>query len=184
EVVIGSQKIINVQLLENQDVLNEVVVIGYGTSRKKDLTGSMTAIDSKAIAVQSNSTVSRALEGMVAGLQIAAIDGQPGIDTGIRLRGAGSTSQNSSNALIVIDGVPAEHDNALSSINPKDIESISVLKDAASTAVYGSRGANGVVLVTTKKGVSGKTRISFEGKWGVNYAGALKFDKITDAKDI
>src|SRR5690606_41045235 len=70
---------------------------------------------------------------------LSSIDGQPGMDTGIRLRGAGSTSQNSSNALIVIDGVPAEHENALSSINPKDIESISVLKDAASTAVYGSR---------------------------------------------
>lgn len=184
EVLIGSQKIVNVQLLENQDVLNEVVVIGYGTSRKKDLTGSMTAIDSKAIATQSNSTVTRALEGMVAGLQIASIDGQPGLDTGIRLRGAGSTSQNSSNALIVIDGVPAEHDNALSSISPNDIESISVLKDAASTAVYGSRGANGVIMVTTKKGTKGKTKISFEGRWGVNYAGSLKFDKMTDAKDI
>src|SRR5690606_18191807 len=115
---------------------------------------------------------------------LSSIDGQPGMDTGIRLRGAGSTSQNSSNALIVIDGVPAEHENALSSINPKDIESISVLKDAASTAVYGSRGANGVILVTTKRGVTGKTRITFEGRWGANYAGALKYDKITDPKDI
>ncbi len=184
EVAVGSQKMINVQLLENQDVLEEVVVIAYGTSKRKDLTGSMTAIDSKAIAVQSNSTVSRALEGLVPGLQIASIDGQPGLDTGIRLRGAGSTSQNSSNALIVIDGVPAEHENALSSISPNDIESISVLKDAASTAVYGSRGANGVIMVTTKKGVRGKTKISFEGRWGVNYAGSLKYDKMTDAKDI
>lgn len=184
EVAVGSQKTINVQLLESDDVLQEVVVIAYGTSKKKDLTGSMTAIDSKSIAVQNNSTVTRALEGLVPGLQIASIDGQPGLDTGIRLRGAGSTSQNSSNALIVIDGVPAEHENALSSISPNDIESISVLKDAASTAVYGSRGANGVVMVTTKKGAKGKTRISFEGRWGVNYAGSLKFDKMTDAKDI
>jgi len=184
EVPVNGRSVIDLVLSEDVQNLDEVVVIGYGMVKKGDLTGSMTAIDSEVIGVQSNSTVTRALEGLVPGLQIASIDGQPGMDTGIRLRGAGSTSQNSSNALIVIDGVPAEHENALSSINPKDIESISVLKDAASTAVYGSRGANGVVLVTTKKGVSGKTRISFEGKWGVNYAGALKFDKITDAKDI
>src|SRR5690606_29226905 len=146
--------------------LDEVVVIGYGLAKKGVLTGSMTAIESKAISVQSNSTVTRALEGLVPVLQISSIDGQPGVDTGIRVRGAGSTSQNSSNALIVIDGRPAEHDNALSSIHPKDIESISILKDAASTAVYGSRGANGVILVTTKKGTTGKARISFEGRWG------------------
>src|SRR5690606_16361294 len=184
EIPVNGRSTIDVVLAEDVQSLDEVVVIGYGLAKKGDLTGSMTAIEAEAISIQSNSTVTRALEGLVPGLQISAIDGQPGVDTGIRVRGAGSTSQNSSNALIVIDGVPAEHENALSSINPKDIESISVLKDAASTAVYGSRGANGVVLVTTKKGVSGKTRISFEGKWGVNYAGALKFDKISDAKDI
>src|SRR5690606_22360205 len=164
--------------------LDEVVVIGYGLAKKGDLTGSMTAIESKAISVQSNSTVTRALEGLVPGLQISSIDGQPGVDMGIRVRGAGSTSQNSSNALIVIDGVPAEHENALASISSRDIESISVLKDAASTAVYGSRGANGVILVTTKRGAEGKTRISFEGRWGVNYAGALRYDKIADSKDV
>ncbi len=81
---------------------------------------------------------------------------------GIRLRGAGSTNRDSANALIVIDGVPTEYPNALSSINPKDIESISVLKDAASTAVYGSRGSNGVLLITTKKGSRGKANISLE----------------------
>ena len=184
EVPVNGRSVIDLVLSEDVQNLDEVVVIGYGMVKKGDLTGSMTAIDSEVINVQSNSTVTRALEGLVPGLQIASIDGQPGVDTGIRVRGAGSTSQNSSNALVVIDGVPSEHENALSSINPNDIESISVLKDAASTAVYGSRGANGVILVTTKKGVSGKTRISFEGRWGANYAGALKFNKITDAKDI
>ncbi len=184
EIAVGGRKVINVTLAEDNKQLNEVGVGAYGTSKKKDLTGAVSTLDSKTIAVQTNSTVTRALEGVVPGLQVSAVDGQPGLDMGIRLRGAGSTSQNSSNALIVIDGVPAEHENALASISPKDIASISVLKDAASTAVYGSRGANGVVMVTTKRGAKGKTRIGFEGRWGVNYAGALKYDKITNSKDI
>jgi TonB-linked SusC/RagA family outer membrane protein len=184
EVIVGSKKVLNITLAEENRQLNEVVVVAYGTSKKKDLTGAVSSVDAQTIAVQANSTVTRALEGVVPGLQVSSIDGQPGLDMGIRLRGAGSTSQNSSNALIVIDGVPAEHENALASISPKDIASISVLKDAASTAVYGSRGANGVVMVTTKRGTKGKTRIGFEGRWGVNYAGALKFDKMTDSKDI
>jgi TonB-linked SusC/RagA family outer membrane protein len=184
EIAVEGRKNIDVVLSEDQRQLDEVVVIAYGTAKKKDLTGAVTQLDSKGIQAQSNSTVTRALEGAVAGVQVAAIDGQPGIDMGIRLRGAGSTSQNSSNALVVIDGVPAEHANILSSLNPKDIESISVLKDAASTAVYGSRGANGVLMITTKKGAKGKTRVTFDGRWGVNYAGALRFDKITDPKDV
>ena len=184
EIAVGNRKVINAILTPGDNQLNEVVVIAYGTSKKKDLTGSVTQIDSKTIAVQANSTVTRALEGVVPGLQVSSVDGQPGLDMGIRVRGAGSTSQNSSNALIVIDGVPAEAANALASISPKDIASISVLKDAASTAVYGSRGANGVVLVTTKRGTKGKTRIGFEGRWGVNYAGSLEYDKITNSKDI
>jgi TonB-linked SusC/RagA family outer membrane protein len=184
EVVAGSKRVFNIIMAADDKQLDEVVVVAYGTSKKKDLTGAVSTVDSKTIAVQANSTVTRALEGVVPGLQVSAVDGQPGLDMGIRLRGAGSTSQNSSNALIVIDGVPAEHENALASISPKDIASISVLKDAASTAVYGSRGANGVVMVTTKRGTKGKARIGFEGRWGVNYAGALKYDKITDSKDI
>lgn len=150
EVAVDGRSRIDVALQEDQRQLDEIVVIAYGTAKKKDLTGAVSQLDSKRIEVQSNSTVTRALEGAVPGIQVASIDGQPGLDMGIRLRGAGSTSQNSSNALIVIDGVPAEHSNVLSSLNPKDIESISVLKDAASTAVYGSRGANGVLMITTK----------------------------------
>ena len=93
-------------------------------------------------------------------------------------RGLGTASQNNSNALVVVDGVPSQNDNPLSTINPKDIASVSVLKDAASTAMYGSRGANGVVLITTKKGNKGQTKISFEGRWGVNQVGPYQFDKI------
>ena len=168
EIVVGNRNVINVDLATADNELSEVVVIGYGTTKRRNLTGSVSQVDSKTIAVQAVSSVTRALEGVVPGLQVSAIDGQPGLDMGIRLRGAGSTSQNSSNALIVIDGVPTEYPNALASINPRDIESISVLKDAASTAVYGARGANGVVLVTTKKGTKGKTNISFETRAGFN----------------
>ncbi len=184
ETVVGNRKIIDITLAAADNQLSEVVVIGYGTAKRTTLTGAVSQVDSKTISVQANSTVTRALEGVVPGIQVASIDGQPGLDMGIRLRGAGSTSQNSSNALIVIDGVPTEYPNALASINPKDIESISVLKDAASTAVYGSRGANGVLLVTTKKGSKGKPNISVETRAGFNYLGGLRFDLIDNAKDI
>jgi TonB-linked SusC/RagA family outer membrane protein len=184
EAVVGNRTVIDISMIPGDNQLNEVVVIGYGTAKRTSLTGAVSQVDSKTISVQANSTVTRALEGVVPGLQVASIDGQPGLDMGIRLRGAGSTAQNSSNALIVIDGVPTEYANALASINPKDIASISVLKDAASTAVYGSRGSNGVVLVTTKKGTKGKTNISLETRAGFNYLGGLRFDVIDNAKDI
>jgi TonB-linked SusC/RagA family outer membrane protein len=113
--------------------------------------------------------VSRALEGAVAGVQVSAMEGQPGVDMKIRVRGLGSTNEASSYALVVIDGVPAQIDNALASINPNDIANMTVLKDAASTALYGARGANGVVLITTKKGSgSGKPKVTVDARWGIN----------------
>lgn len=184
EVVSSGKSTINVQLEDETVGIEEVVAIAYGTAKKKDLTGSISTVDSKLMTTQANSTVTRALEGAVAGLQVSAVDGQPGLDMGIRLRGIGSASQNTSNALVVIDGVPAQHENPLSTINSKDIESVTILKDAASTALYGSRGANGVVLITTKKGGKGKTKISFEGRWGINQVGPYQYDKISNPKDI
>ncbi len=183
EVVVGDQTTINIRMEQETIGIEEVVAIAYGTSKRKDLTGAISTVDSELISRQSSSTVTRALEGAVAGLQVAAVDGQPGLDMGIRLRGVGSSSQNYSNALIVIDGMPAQHDNPLSTINPRDIESITILKDAASTALYGSRGANGVVLVTTKTG-AGKTKISFQGRMGYNQVGPYQYDKISDPKDL
>lgn len=184
EIAVGTQTNITVRMVETQSAMDTLVVIGYGTARKRDYTGSVTAVNSKIISTQANSTVTRALEGVVPGIQVSSIDGQPGLDMGIRLRGAGSTSQNSSNALVVIDGVPTEYANALASINPKDIESISVLKDAASTAVYGARGANGVLLITTKKGSRGKANISFDTRMGYNFLGTMRYDRIDNAKDF
>lgn len=173
-----------VQLVESSTDLDEVVVVAYGTTRERDLTGSLSTIDNKLLTNRSNSTVSRALEGAAPGIQVSAVDGQPGLDMGIRVRGLGSASQNTSNALVVIDGVPAQNANPLSTINPKDIENVTILKDAASTALYGSRGANGVVLITTKRGNKGVPRISFEGRTGMNQVGPYQFDKILDPKDI
>ena len=184
EVNIAGKSTVTVKMEEDVVGIDEVVAIAYGTVKKKDLTGSISTVDGSLLAKQSNSTVSRALEGAVAGLQVAAVDGQPGLDMGIRLRGIGSASQNNSNALIVIDGVPAQNDNPLSTINSKDIESVTILKDAASIALYGSRGANGVVLVTTKRGSKGDTKISFEGRWGINQVGPYQYDKISNPKDI
>ena len=172
-VIAGSSTTINVVLEDDVTGLDEVVVQAFGTVKKRDLTGSISTIDSKLISSQSNSTLTKALEGAVPGIQVSSIEGQPGMDAGIRIRGIGSATQSNSNALIVIDGVPYDNSygygsNILSSLNSRDIESISILKDAASTSLYGSRGANGVVLITTKRGKEGKARISFEGKWGIN----------------
>jgi TonB-linked SusC/RagA family outer membrane protein len=168
EIKVDARRTFPIVLQEDNQALEEVVVIAYGTTRKKDLTGAISTVDPKAIAAQSNSTISRALEGAVAGLQVSAMEGQPGVDMKIRVRGLGSTNEDSSYALVVIDGVPAQVDNVLATINPNDIASITVLKDAASTALYGSRGANGVVLLTTKKGASGKAKITVDTRWGVN----------------
>lgn len=183
EVKVGNQKFLNIRMEEDTEQLEDVVVVAYGTQKRKDLTGSISQVDSKIVGTQSVSTVSKALEGAIPGLQVSSADGQPGIDMGIRVRGTSSTISGSAVALIVIDGVPAQNENPLSNMNPDDIASVTVLKDAASTAMYGSRGANGVVLVTTKKGQSGKTRISLDAKWGWNSIGPFNTSGMTDAAD-
>ena len=171
-VAVGNQTNINVVVEDDALLLDDVVVVGYGTARRKDLTGSISTIQNKTVEIQAQGSVTRALEGQIAGLQTSSLDGQPGIDVGIRIRGIGTASANNSNALIIIDGAPAiDGTNPLSSLNSKDIESITVLKDAASSALYGARGANGVILVTTKNGKAGKAKISFEGRWGINAIG-------------
>ncbi len=183
-VSVAGKSIINITMLPDVAALDEVVVIAYGTARKRDLTGAISTLDPKLVAAQSNSTLTRALEGSVAGLQISSIDGQPGLDMGIRIRGLGTASQNNSNALIVIDGVPSSQSNVLSIMNPKDIESVTILKDGASTAMWGSRGANGVVMVTTRKGKAGKAKITYEGRVGINQQGPFDYEKISDPKDL
>ena len=190
-VVVGNQTTINVVVEDDALLLDDVVVVAYGTARKKDLTGSLSAIQPEAIASQNTSTVSRMLEGAAPGLRVASTDGQPGFDMGIRVRGISSASASAASALVVIDGVAAQPatanqnalENPLSRLNPEDIASVTVLKDAASTALYGSRGANGVVLITTKAGQAGKAQISFESRIGYNFVGPYNSAIIDNAKD-
>ena len=185
EVPVGSKGVVNVTMKNDTNYLDDVVVVAYGTARKRDLTGAMTAIKGENIAAQNVSTISRALEGAAPGIQVTSVDGQPGLDMAIRVRGAASTIDGSATALVVIDGVPAQTSNPLSTINPADIASVSVLKDAASTALYGSRGANGVILVTTKKGEGdGRTQVSFDARIGWNSVGQFAMSNMTKASDI
>ena len=179
EVAIDNRSTVNVVLQEDVASLDEVVVVGYGTTTKESLTGSVGVVKSETFEQAPVSSFEQALRGSTAGLQASAVDGAPGGNTQVRIRGIGSISA-SSEPLYVIDGIPVQNGsigtndndgtstNVMSSINPNDIESISVLKDAASTAIYGSRGANGVILVTTKSGKSGKAKISLKTLTGFN----------------
>ena len=187
EVAVGNRSTVNAVLASDTNYLDEVVFVAYGTQKRKDLTGSMTDVKSDIVAVQNTSTVSRALEGAAPGLQVASTDGQPGYDMAIRLRGVSSTNGASASALVVIDGVPQQmnstYENPLSQLDPNDIASISVLKDAASTALYGSRAGNGVILITTKRGAEGKAKINFEGRWGWNSIGDYNVNSMDKASE-
>ncbi|WPU93594.1 TonB-dependent receptor [Mucilaginibacter sabulilitoris] len=158
EVAIGNNTAINVKLEESSKSLNEVVVIGYGTQRKSDLTGALTSVSTKDFAQQPVTRVDQVLSGRAAGVQVTNASGAPGANVRIRVRGSNSVLGNN-DPLYVIDGFVGAD---FSILNPNDIESIQVLKDAASTAIYGSRGANGVIIVTTKKGSGSGFKISYE----------------------
>ncbi|HEX8377601.1 MAG TPA: SusC/RagA family TonB-linked outer membrane protein, partial [Pedobacter sp.] len=156
----------NFQLQPSSNALNEVVVIGYGTQRKRDLTGSVTAVTAEDFNKGTVSSPEQLITGKVAGVSITTNGGAPGAGSTIRIRG-GASLNASNDPLIVIDGVPLSNStiagspNALSLINPNDIASMNILKDASATAIYGSRASNGVILITTKKGTSGKPVLSF-----------------------
>ena len=152
EILVGNQKQINVSL-EQDNKLDEIVVIGYGTQRKSDLTGSVSSVSAEDITVVPVSRVDQALQGRAAGVQVTQTSGAPGAGTSIRIRG-GNSITGSNEPLWVIDGIVVGTNFNLNNINPNDIKSIEVLKDASSIAIYGSRGANGVVLVSTKNGAN------------------------------
>jgi TonB-linked SusC/RagA family outer membrane protein len=187
EVKVGTSSVINVVLQSDNRFLDEVVVVAYGTQKKKDVTGSITDVKSDIVAIQNTTTVSRALEGAAPGLQVSMVDGQPGYDMAIRLRGVSSTNGASAAALVVIDGVAQQtnstYENPLSQLDPNDIASVTVLKDAASTALYGSRAGNGVILITTKRGSEGKSKISFQSRWGWNSIGNYNVNSIDTAAE-
>ncbi len=163
-VTVNDNTTYNITLKDNNQLLNEIVVVGYGVMRKKDLTGSLSSVDAKAMQDKPVANIGEALQGRAAGVMVTN-SGAPGSNVSIRVRGLGTI--NDSSPLLVIDGVPT--DLGLNSLNQNDVESIDVLKDASATAIYGSRGANGVVLITTKKGKDGSS-LSFSSNWGIQQA--------------
>ena len=154
---------INVVLEDDATSLNDVVVIGYGTVRKKDLTGSVASVSSKELANVPVSTAAEAMQGKMAGVNVMTTEGSPDAEITIRVRGGGSLSQDNS-PLYIVDGFPV---SSISDIAPSDIETIDVLKDASSTAIYGARGANGVIIITTKNGSEGKVQVNFNASLGI-----------------
>ena len=191
---IGNRSVVNATLTSNQKNLQEVVVIGYGTQRRKDVTGSVSQISGSKLKDQPIQSFDQALSGRAAGVNVSIPNGVLGNPPIIRVRGTNSISLSSS-PLIVIDGVPTftgdfggtASNNALGDINPSDIESIEVLKDASASAIYGSRAAAGVVLITTKKGRAGRSRVNFESWAGwtkaYNLIPVLNAQEFTDLKN-
>jgi TonB-dependent starch-binding outer membrane protein SusC len=174
EVIIGNQSVINTSLKQEGRALDEVVVVAYGTQVKKKVTGAIAKVDGADLENKPFTSVDQMLQGKVAGLQSTSPTGQPGGIQQVRIRGIGSITAGAA-PLYVVDGIPINSgdvsrlnntSNALAGINPNDIESISVLKDAASASIYGSRAANGVILITTKKGKAGKSKIRIDSEFG------------------
>lgn len=165
EIKVGNSDVVNILLTEDTETLDEVVVIGYGTVKKSDLTGAVGSVQMKDVSQVGITSADRALQGQIAGVQVNARTGQPGESMMIRVRGSNSLA-GGNEPLYVIDGMPVEKMNSY--INPEDILSMEVLKDASSTAIYGSRGANGVVLITTKRGSTGEATVDYNGYIGIS----------------
>ncbi|RYY64533.1 MAG: SusC/RagA family TonB-linked outer membrane protein, partial [Chitinophagaceae bacterium] len=166
-VTIGSRTVIEVQLQRNNKALDEVVVIGYGTQKKSHLTGAVSKYQNEKLDQAPVSRVDQALQGRIAGVQVQNLSSEAGSDPRIRVRGVTSLGA-SSDPLVVVDGHPVP--DGLAFVNPADVQSVEVLKDAASAAIYGSRGSAGVILITTKSGSANRTRYNFKFSSGVKYA--------------
>ncbi len=158
-----------VRMEPDNQLLDEVVVIGYGTVKKRDLTGAVASVKNEDIVISPTNNVMEALQGKVAGMDIAKTTGQIGENPEILLRGSRSI-YGSNEPLFIIDGLPGSYDQ----INPSDIETVDVLKDASSTAIYGSAGANGVVIITTKRGKAGKATVNFDAYYG--FSGSPEYE--------
>ena len=173
EISVNGQTDLKVTMKPNADMLDEVVVVGYGQMKKSDMTGSVVSVGEDAVKKSISTSIDQVLQGRAAGVQIQANSGTPGASSSIRIRGINSLNATNQ-PIFVIDGVvidsatDSESSNPLSSINPSDIVSMDILKDASATAIYGSRASNGVIIITTKKGKSGKPQFNFSANWGVN----------------
>ena len=176
KIPVSGRSVINVVLTEDTQKLDEVIVVAFGTAKKEAFTGSAAVLNSEDVTKTQQSNVAQALTGKIAGVQLTNSSGQPGASPDIRIRGFSSLNAGNS-PLWIVDGMPYSGD--LGNLNSNDIESMTVLKDAASNALYGARGANGVIMVTTKKGRT-QSRFNLDVKWGVNMRAVKDYDYITD----
>ncbi len=174
-VTVGASDTIDVTLIVDAAALDEVIVVGYGKATKQSFTGTATVVSGERLEKKNVSDISEALAGEVAGVRVINTSGQPGSEATIRIRGIGSVN-GSRDPLYVVDGVP--YSGSISAINPSDIASTTVLKDAAATAIYGARGANGVIVINTKNGKAGEATIEIETKTGKNYNGLPRYETI------
>ena len=196
EKTVGASGTINVSLEEDSNVLEEVVVVGYGTKAKRATIGSITTIKAEAIETVPAANFVEALQGKSTGLQSVSASGQPGANSAVRIRGSASVNGNVE-PLYIVDGVPISSNatsdlgaggldsstrDPLSNINPSDIESVTVLKDASSTSIYGARGANGIILITTKKGRQGKAKFNFSSQFGISARAVKLFDVLNSSE--
>ena len=169
----------DVLLAPDTQMLEETIVVAFGTATKESFTGSATVVKSEDITKVQSSDVTRALEGMVAGVQMTTSSGSLGSSPSIQIRGTSSISAGTA-PLYIVDGVPYNGD--MNNLNSADIESMTVLKDAASNALYGARGANGVIMITTKKAKRGEATVNVDAKWGLNTKALTSYDYIKDPK--
>lgn len=177
EVSVAGRAVVNIALEPEAESLEETIVVAYGTTKKSSFTGSATQLGGEKIKKMQVTNIAKSLEGEVAGLQTASSSGTPGSGASIQIRGFGSVSASTS-PLIVVDGVPYE--GSMNSIPAQDIESITVLKDAAANSMYGARGSNGVIIITTKHGNAGEVSVTFDAKVGVNSRAIPAYETITD----
>ncbi|NDV60211.1 TonB-dependent receptor [Bacteroides sp. 519] len=184
EIAVNGKTTINVVLREDTEMLDEVVVVGYGQMKRSDLTGSVVSVNNEAISKSVPTSIDQVLQGRAAGVQLQANSGTPGASSSIRIRGINSLSLTNQ-PIFVIDGVvidsatDSESTNPLSSINPSDIETMDILKDASATAIYGARASNGVIIITTKRGKAGSATISYDG-----YVGWQEMPKFLDMMNL
>jgi TonB-linked SusC/RagA family outer membrane protein len=177
---IESSNLIDVSMKEDANILDEIVIVGYGTTTKKSFTGTASVVSSENIDAKAVSNVAQALIGEVSGVSVTRTNGRPGSSATIRIRGFSSIQGNSA-PLYVVDGVPFSGD--INAINPNDIESTTILKDASATAIYGARGANGVVLLTTRKGTVGKNTVEFDFQSSVSSRTLPRYDLVDGEED-
>ncbi len=175
EIVIAGQTTINAVLQSDAEDIDEVIVVAYGTSKKSSFTGSASVVKADDLQKRQVESVTQALEGLATGVQVKSTSGQPGENATIRIRGIGSFQD--ADPLIVVDGFP--FGGNINSIHPDDIENFTVLKDANATALYGSRASNGVIMITTKRGKAGTSKITFKATYGVSERGVPEYDRVS-----